>query len=55
MKIIRIYTHARGNGHEITDELAKHPGWKVEAVFPLGHVHYSENHREFFVVLKHEE
>jgi hypothetical protein len=54
MKVIRIYVHVRGDGHEITEELAKYPGWKVEAVFPLGHVSYSDDHREFFVLLKPE-
>jgi hypothetical protein len=48
MKVIRINTHARGDGREIVDELAKHPGWKVAAVFPLGHVFYGEEQREFF-------
>ncbi len=55
MKIIRIYVHSRGDGHEITDELAKYPGWKIAAVFPLGHVYYGEEHREFFVLLNPEE
>ena len=35
MKIIRISTNSQGDGHEITETLAKHPGWKIEAVFPL--------------------
>ena len=54
MKMITVYAHAGGNGHEILDELAKHAGWKIEAVFPLGHVHYSDSHREFFVLLRPE-
>jgi hypothetical protein len=54
MKMISVYTNARGDGHEILDELAKHPGWKIEAVFPLGHVHYSDDHRNFFLLLKPE-
>jgi hypothetical protein len=55
MKVIRINTHARGDGREILDELAKHPGFKVAAVFPLGHVFYGEEQREFFVLLTPEE
>ena len=54
MKIIRVYVHSKGDGHEITDELGKHPGWVIDAVFPLGHVYYSDDHREFFVLLKPE-
>ncbi|HEX3748068.1 MAG TPA: hypothetical protein VHW09_29260 [Bryobacteraceae bacterium] len=51
-KIVRIYVHSKGGGSEITVELEKHPGWEIEAVFPLGHVHHSEDYREFFVLLR---
>jgi len=54
MKIISVYAHAMGDGSEILEELKKYPGWKVEAVFPLGHVHYSDDHRNFFVLLRQE-
>jgi hypothetical protein len=54
MEVIRICTHAKGEGNEITDELAKYPGWRVAAVFPLGHVFHGENHPEFFVLLREE-
>ncbi len=53
-KMIRVYTHARGDGNEILKALSEHPGWEVETVFPLGHVHYSDEHREFFVLLRPE-
>ncbi|MGD1096634.1 MAG: hypothetical protein ABSB35_32150 [Bryobacteraceae bacterium] len=55
MKIIRISTNSQGDGHEITETLAKHPGWKIEAVFPLWQIHHTEHHRDFFVLLKPEE
>jgi hypothetical protein len=55
MKVIRISTHAQGGGNEITDKLAKHPGWKIEAVFPLRHVSHNNDHRDFFVLMKQEE
>ena len=54
MKMIRVYAHGNGDGHEILDELKKYPGFKIEAVFPLGHIHYSDEHREWFVLLKPE-
>jgi hypothetical protein len=52
--MISVFANARGDGSEILDELKKHPGWKVEAVFPLGHVFYSDDHRNYFVLLRQE-
>jgi hypothetical protein len=52
--IIRISVDSRGTGREIEDELAKHRGMNVAAVFPLGQV-YHEHFREFFVLLTEDE
>jgi hypothetical protein len=55
MTIIRISVDSGGDGREIETELKKHPGLKVEAVFPLGHVLHNERHRDYFVLLTEEE
>jgi hypothetical protein len=55
MKVIRICTNAKGDGDEITNEMAKHPGWKVAAVFPLGNAFYGEEYRDFFVLITEEQ
>lgn len=55
MKLTRISVDSGGDGREITTELAKHPGSRVAAVFPLGHVHHNERYRDYFVLLNDEE
>jgi hypothetical protein len=55
MTIIRISVDSGSDGREITTELAKHPGFKVAAVFPLGHVQHNERYRDYFVLLTEEE
>jgi hypothetical protein len=54
MKIIRISVDSGNDGGEITAEIAKHPGLKVTAVFPLGHIHHNERYRDYFVLLTEE-